>query len=90
MTSFAFILGVLPLAFSSGAGAVARQTMGTAVMGGTTAASLIAIFFIPVTFYAIGRLSDRREQEGLEEMEAMSGQMAPSPSPGNPRNPRRE
>ncbi len=40
MTSFAFLLGVLPLAFSSGAGAVARQIMGTAVMGGTTAASV--------------------------------------------------
>ena len=56
MTSFAFLLGVLPLAFSSGAGAVARQIMGTAVMGGTTAASVIAIFLIPVTFYVVQKL----------------------------------
>jgi HAE1 family hydrophobic/amphiphilic exporter-1 len=63
MTSFAFILGVGPLAFSSGAGAVARKTMGTAVMGGTTAASLIAIFLIPVTFYAVGKLSERGKKE---------------------------
>ena len=56
MTSFAFLLGVLPLAFSRGAGAVARQIMGTAVMGGTTAASVIAIFLIPVTFYVVQKL----------------------------------
>ncbi len=61
MTSFAFLLGVLPLAFSHGAGAVARQIMGTAVMGGTAAASLIAIFLIPVTFYVVGRVVDLRK-----------------------------
>ncbi len=64
MTSFAFLLGVLPLAFSRGAGAVARQIMGTAVMGGTTAASVIAIFLIPVTFYVVAKLSGRRRKEG--------------------------
>jgi HAE1 family hydrophobic/amphiphilic exporter-1 len=63
MTSFAFILGVVPLAFSSGAGAVARRTMGTAVMGGTTAASLIAIFLIPVTFYVVGKVSERGKKD---------------------------
>jgi HAE1 family hydrophobic/amphiphilic exporter-1 len=63
MTSFAFLLGVLPLAFSHGAGAVARQIMGTTVMGGTAAASLIAIFLIPVTFYAVGKVVDRRKKK---------------------------
>ena len=63
MTSFAFLLGVLPLAFSRGAGAIARQVMGTAVMGGTAAASVIAIFLIPVTFYIVGRLSGRGKRE---------------------------
>jgi HAE1 family hydrophobic/amphiphilic exporter-1 len=63
MTSFAFILGVIPLAFSTGSGAVARQIMGTAVMGGTTAASVIAIFLIPVTFYVVERLSRRGKKE---------------------------
>jgi hydrophobic/amphiphilic exporter-1 (mainly G- bacteria), HAE1 family len=70
MTSFAFLLGVLPLAFSHGAGAVARQIMGTAVMGGTAAASLIAIFLIPVTFYVVGKVVDSRKRkkraEGME------------------------
>ena len=60
MTSFAFLLGVLPLAFSSGAGAAARQIMGTAVMGGTAAASVIAVFLIPVTFYVVGKVTARR------------------------------
>jgi HAE1 family hydrophobic/amphiphilic exporter-1 len=59
MTSFAFLLGVLPLAFSSGAGAAARRVMGTAVMGGTAAASVIAVFLIPVTFYVVGKVSGR-------------------------------
>ena len=54
MTSFAFLLGVLPLALSTGAGSGAHRTMGTAVIGGTAAASAIAIFLIPVTFYVVG------------------------------------
>jgi HAE1 family hydrophobic/amphiphilic exporter-1 len=55
MTSFAFIFGVLPLALSSGAGAVGRQIMGTAVVGGTTAASVIGIFLIPVMYAVFAR-----------------------------------
>lgn len=63
MTSLAFLLGVLPLVLSSGAGANAHRTMGTAVMGGTLAASAIAIFLIPVTFYVVGKLSERRRKK---------------------------
>lgn len=57
MTSFAFIFGVVPLWFASGAGSVARQIMGTTVIGGMLAASAIAIFFIPAIFYAVEKLS---------------------------------
>ena len=57
MTSFAFILGVVPLWTASGAGAVARQIMGTAVIGGMLAASLIGIFFIPAIFYLVEKWS---------------------------------
>src|SRR3979409_378131 len=53
MTSFAFILGCVPLWRASGAGAVARRVMGTTVIGGMLAATLIAIFLIRVTFYLI-------------------------------------
>jgi multidrug efflux pump len=56
MTSFAFILGCVPLAKASGAGALSRQVMGFAVIGGMCAASFIAIFLIPVTFYVVEKL----------------------------------
>ena len=55
MTSFAFILGCVPLAKASGAGALSRQVMGFTVIGGMLAASFLAIFLIPVIFYLIGK-----------------------------------
>ena len=57
MTSLAFILGVLPLVFASGAGAVARRTIGYTVLGGMLAASTLAIFIVPVLFVLITRAS---------------------------------
>jgi HAE1 family hydrophobic/amphiphilic exporter-1 len=62
MTSFAFIFGCVPLWLASGSGAVSRRIMGTTVIGGMIAASLIAIFFIPVTFYVVERLFAARRQ----------------------------
>jgi HAE1 family hydrophobic/amphiphilic exporter-1 len=59
MTSFAFILGCVPLALAAGSGAVARKVMGTAVIGGMLTASFIAIFIIPATFYLMERLVHR-------------------------------
>jgi hydrophobic/amphiphilic exporter-1 (mainly G- bacteria), HAE1 family len=55
MTAFAFILGCVPLWTASGAGAVARRVLGTAVIGGMLTASMIAIFFIPVSFDVVER-----------------------------------
>ena len=57
MTSFAFIMGCVPLARASGAGALSRQVMGFAVIGGMCAASFIAIFLIPASFYVVQKLS---------------------------------
>ncbi len=57
MTSLAFILGVTPLAFSHGAGAAARQSLGTGVLGGMLGATFLAIFFVPLFFKLI---NDRR------------------------------
>jgi HAE1 family hydrophobic/amphiphilic exporter-1 len=57
MTSFAFILGCVPLWTASGAGSVARQIMGTTVIGGMLAASVIGIFFIPTIFYVVEKVS---------------------------------
>jgi HAE1 family hydrophobic/amphiphilic exporter-1 len=57
MTAFAFILGCVPLWTASGAGGISRQVLGTAVIGGMLAASIIAIFFIPVSFERVEHLS---------------------------------
>ncbi len=62
MTSFAFILGCVPLAKASGAGALSRQVMGFAVIGGMSAASFIAVFLIPVTFYVVEKLGGAKHE----------------------------
>jgi multidrug efflux pump len=56
MTSFAFILGVAPLAFANGAGSGAQNSIGIGVMGGMIAATAVGIFFIPLLFVAVRRL----------------------------------
>jgi HAE1 family hydrophobic/amphiphilic exporter-1 len=57
MTSFAFVFGCIPLWTASGAGAVARQILGTTVIGGMVAASSIGLFFVPAIFYAVEKWS---------------------------------
>jgi len=64
MTSFAFILGCVPLWTADGAGSVARQIMGTTVIGGMMAASIIGIFFVPVIFYVVEKLSGATRTTG--------------------------
>src|SRR5205085_188079 len=56
MTSFAFILGVLPLVISTGAGAEMRRTLGTAVFAGMLGVTLFGIFLTPVFYYVVRRL----------------------------------
>lgn len=68
MTSLAFILGVVPLAISNGAGAVARQTIGFTVIGGMLAATFLAIFFVPVLYVVITKIAYGKK--GLAELEA--------------------
>jgi HAE1 family hydrophobic/amphiphilic exporter-1 len=63
MTSFAFILGCVPLWTASGAGSVARQIMGTTVIGGMLAASGIGIFFIPAIFYLVEKVSGAGKEQ---------------------------
>jgi len=62
MTSMAFILGVLPLAFATGAGGVARSTIGWTVFGGMLGATLLAIFIVPVLFVTITKLAYGKKQ----------------------------
>ena len=59
MTSFAFVLGTLPLAIATGASANSRHSIGTGVIGGTLAATIIAIFFIPMFYWLLGTLEQR-------------------------------
>jgi HAE1 family hydrophobic/amphiphilic exporter-1 len=62
MTSMAFILGVSPLAFATGAGAQARSTIGWTVLGGMLAATMLAIFIVPVLFVTITRIAYGKEE----------------------------
>jgi HAE1 family hydrophobic/amphiphilic exporter-1 len=59
MTSFAFILGVVPLVFASGAGAASRRALGTAVFGGMISSTLLALLFVPVFFVVVEGFSER-------------------------------
>ena len=67
MTAFAFILGCVPLAIASGSGAVSRQNLGTTVIGGMTAATMLAIFLIPVSFYFVEKYFVGRKKEETSE-----------------------
>jgi multidrug efflux pump subunit AcrB len=62
MTSFAFILGVVPLALAIGAGAASRRSLGTAVFGGMNAATLLAVFIVPVLYVVIQRAEGERRK----------------------------
>jgi hydrophobic/amphiphilic exporter-1 (mainly G- bacteria), HAE1 family len=59
MTSFAFILGVVPLVVATGAGAASRRALGTAVIGGMIASTLLAVLFVPIFYVTMQRLSER-------------------------------
>ena len=78
MTSFAFILGCVPLWTASGAGAVARQIMGTTVIGGMLAASLIGIFFVPPIFFLVEKWSGASKEQLARTLPA-----TPAPAEGD-------
>ncbi len=78
MTSFAFILGCVPLWTATGAGAVARRIMGTAVIGGMITASAIGIFFVPAIFYMVEKWSGAGKEPASGPLPA-----EPSPAPGD-------
>jgi len=66
MTSLAFVLGVVPLVIASGAGAAGRQSIGTGVMGGMIAATVLAVFFVPLFYVVVQGASEllRRRSGG--------------------------
>jgi len=78
MTSFAFILGSVPLWIATGAGSVARQIIGTTVIGGMLAASFLAIFLVPAIFYLVEKWSGAGKKDAAAAAPAM-----PAPAPGD-------
>lgn len=74
MTSMAFILGVMPLALSTGAGAKSRVAIGTGVVGGMLAATILAIFFIPMFYVLVMKLSNKLTNKKPDEQHAVDGQ----------------
>jgi HAE1 family hydrophobic/amphiphilic exporter-1 len=79
MTSFAFIFGCIPLWFASGSGAGSRQILGTVVISGMLAATLLAIFLIPFLFVFIERLGMKRRPAPSPAPIAASPSARPSP-----------
>ena len=77
MTSFAFILGVLPLVFAIGAGAASRRALGTAVFGGMNAATLLAIFIVPVLFVVMERFRPSGQGRGTRLLCPADGGVTP-------------
>jgi hydrophobe/amphiphile efflux-1 (HAE1) family protein len=77
MTSFAFLLGVFPLLIANGAGASSRRSLGTAVFSGMMAATLLAVFIVPVLYYVIDNIAERGKKAP-----AAAIQPSPWPAPG--------
>ena len=74
MTSFAFILGCVPLWVAAGSGAASRRILGTVVVGGMLAATLLGIFLIPMLFVVVEKLATRRSR-------SQAAGLTPSPKP---------
>lgn len=83
MTSMAFIMGVFPLAISSGAGAAGRMAIGTTVLGGMLAATFLAIFFVPLFFVLIGKITHRDRRPVTETTEEIKVQAETVPDQGD-------
>ena len=83
MTSFAFILGTVPLWAATGAGAVSRRIIGTVVIGGMLAATIIAVCLIPVTFYVIEKIATKTKRAApAPGLGSAAGEAPPLSSPG--------
>ena len=76
MTSLAFILGVLPLAIATGAGAGGRTAIGTGVIGGMVTATVLAVFLVPVFFVAIRKMSKEEKNRPSPQPPTTEGAQA--------------
>jgi len=73
MTSFAFILGVMPLAVNTGAGSASQNAIGTGVIGGMVAAVLLGIFFVPIFFVVVRHIFKAKPDRRLSPTPEISG-----------------
>ncbi|MEP6714071.1 MAG: multidrug efflux RND transporter permease subunit [Terriglobia bacterium] len=73
MTSFAFLLGVAPLLYATGAGAASRRSLGTAVFSGMVAATVLAVFIVPVLYVVIDRVAERGKSRSLAPLPLPAG-----------------
>jgi HAE1 family hydrophobic/amphiphilic exporter-1 len=78
MTAFAFILGLMPLVLASGAGANSRRSLGTAVVGGLTVATIL-IIFVPIFYYVIERFRERKSPQQDGDSPLAAKQVATGP-----------
>jgi HAE1 family hydrophobic/amphiphilic exporter-1/multidrug efflux pump len=76
MTSMAFIFGMFPLVIATGAGAASRQSIGTGVLGGMLAATFLAIFFVPLFFVLLRKLTRRGTQPGMTRSQPMMSSLS--------------
>jgi HAE1 family hydrophobic/amphiphilic exporter-1 len=77
MTSFAFIFGIMPLVFASGAGQASRHSLGTAVVGGMLVSTLLNLFVIPVLYAIIAGAEDRFRERRRARREARAAAQTP-------------
>jgi HAE1 family hydrophobic/amphiphilic exporter-1 len=87
MTSFAFIFGCVPLWIAKGAGAAARQMLGTAVVSGMLAATLLGVFLVPPLFVAVEKLVTRKRAHAAEAPDALTSPPVPHSPQSAPRAP---
>jgi HAE1 family hydrophobic/amphiphilic exporter-1 len=73
MTSFAFILGCVPLWTAKGAGAIGRRVLGSSVITGMTVATVLGIFLVPVLYVVVGRLAQRKPKEAVKVLRPVEG-----------------
>jgi HAE1 family hydrophobic/amphiphilic exporter-1 len=81
MTSFAFIAGLIPLVFATGAGAVANRTIGTTGVGGMLVGTIIGVLVIPGLYYLFGRIADGRKLLSDEVDQPLSETLENKPLP---------
>lgn len=87
MTSLAFILGVLPLAIATGAGANARHSIGTGIMGGMIGEATLAMLYVPLFFYLFDGLSERSAEKKKALLEETSEELPNNPAKPTSPNP---